>query len=498
MSKLILSIIPSTRFSYAEDLSAAAEGLPVYLQDDVCYLDAELTKDCGQIKSVTDETGNFLTADSESELAEIIARGYTAIKTGMDGKKVIIEVIPEERKVKAESGPIKMADKVAMAVKRVVDEGILTQEECDERIAYLRNPEMVRIPCIDEILVLLFNSMRKYDNGSYSNPKCLFVDTYTNEPLYKHVSIVVSCLIKALNRQATIYQGDKSVGKNVMAETIAWLLAVPVGKTTFNEKMTPDDLTGARTTAPAPITKFSAEEGIKANILDYKVMQGVVLNDEELDLWARYKYAVAASQSPTISVERTPIVEAVRDGGVFIADEANHGTANLLGSINGLLDGSKTFETASLGKININKDFVFIGTQNAGSNYTATNKLDAATLSRVGVVVFPYNDSIKNILLNAVKAETKERLTDKYFVACDKFYKGVKKYFADGVISDAAMNIRGMVNALNEVASVNVGDKTFKPLIKLEHAIKTCVVDACPDADNVAFIDLVNSCFAGL
>lgn len=497
MSKLNITVVAGTRFPARGEIIDAAEGTPVYFSGNLCYMDADCTQNCGQVKEVSKD-GTPLTADSESEFAEALSRGYSAMKTGMDGNKIYIELTPEEKAIKSEKGPVSLSDAIQAEVERVIAEGILTKEECDERINYLKSEEMIRVPAIDAVIVKLFASMRKYEHGTYARPKALFVDTYSNAPAYKYVSIVTVCLIKALNRQATIYQGDKSVGKNVMAETIAWLMAVPEGKTTFNEKMTPDDLTGARTTAPAPISQFSAEDGIKANILDYRVRQGHLLTEEEIDLWARYQYAVAASQSPTIAVEKTPIVDAVKYGGVFVADEANHGTANLLGSINGLLDGSKTFETASLGKIEINKDFVFIGTQNAGSNYTATNKLDAATMSRVGTVIFPYNDSVEKILRNAVNDTTKERLTDAYYKACDKFYKGVKKYFTDGVISDAAMNVRGMVNALNEVASVSTDTAKFKPLMKLENAIQTCVVNSCPDVDNTAFIDLVKSCFAGL
>ena len=167
--------------------------------------------------------------------------------------------------------------------------------------------------------------------------------------------------------------------------------------------------------------------------------------------------------------------------------------------MNGLLDGSKTFETAAAGRIDINKDFFLIGTQNSGSKYTATNRLDAATRSRVGIVNFPYNDSIFDILKEAVNERTKKVLTDAYFKACDKFYCGVRKLFESGSVSDAAMNVRGFVQALNETASINVGNKSFIPMVKLTEAIKTCVINTCEeDKDNALLLGLIDACINNL
>lgn len=57
---------------------------------------------------------------------------------------------------------------------------------------------------------------------------------------------------------------------------------------------------------------------------------------------------------------------------------------------------------------------------------------------------------IKNILIEAVKDETKNVLTDAYFTAANKFYIAVSTEYKNGAVSDASMNIRGIIRALDE------------------------------------------------
>lgn len=57
---------------------------------------------------------------------------------------------------------------------------------------------------------------------------------------------------------------------------------------------------------------------------------------------------------------------------------------------------------------------------------------------------------IKNILIEAVKDETKDVLTDAYFTAANKFYIAVSTEYKNGAVSDASMNIRGIIRALDE------------------------------------------------
>lgn len=101
---------------------------------------------------------------------------------------------------------------------------------------------------------------------------------------------------------------------------------------------------------------------------------------------------------------------------------------------------------------------------------------------------------IKNILIEAVKDETKDVLTDAYFTAANKFYIAVSTEYKNGAVSDASMNIRGIIRALDEVASVNVGGTIFKPMTTLKQALKTCVIDVDEEnADNQNLLRILDS-----
>lgn len=101
---------------------------------------------------------------------------------------------------------------------------------------------------------------------------------------------------------------------------------------------------------------------------------------------------------------------------------------------------------------------------------------------------------IKNILIEAVKDETKDVLTDAYFTAANKFYIAVSTEYKNVAVSDASMNIRGIIRALDEVASVNVGGTIFKPMTTLKQALKTCVIDVDEEnADNQNLLRILDS-----
>ncbi len=486
---------PST---YGEGRAEAISGAKVEFEKNGTKMEAfaeknALSKPFGFITScINEDSAEAIVGD---ELKAIFDRGYTADIESINGPVYIISMKTIESGKSNKNHKKNLSDDILTAKQRVINEGIMTESEVNEIINYLKSEEMLRIPAPDALIVRTLEQMKKWDTPVIP-PKSRFIDRYAGVAEYENNSIVTVCLNKALNGQPTIYEGDKSVGKNVMAETISWLLHRPYGKITFGEKMSPEDLTGARTTAPSLVSKFSKTEAMERMSLQEFYKNGKALSSEEYEKLMEWEYAVVMSQTPQIKVEETPLVDAVRNGGVFIADEMNHGNANTVGSLNGLLDGSPTFQTAALGRIMVHPDFVFIATQNNGSKYTATNKLDAATMSRVGTVIFPYNESIKPILIEAVKEETRMNLSDAYFNACDKLYQGIKKCVKDNSISDEALNVRGFVSALNETASVMNG---MKPMISLRDAIRTCVLSSCiKDRNNAILIGIIDKCIGTL
>ena len=239
--------------------------------------------------------------------------------------------------------------------------------------------------------------------------------------------------------------------------------------------------------------KFSEAESIRLSLLSLRADKGDVLTDEDYADVAKWKAAIARSQAPMIVEEDGPLKLALKNGEVFNLEETNLLNPNTMGVLNNCNDGSSFVQTAS-GVIEINPGYVFMGTQNTGSSYVGINKQNAASMSRIDFIKFPYNKDIKNILIEAVKDETKDVLTDAYFTAANKFYIAVSTEYKNGAVSDASMNICGIIRALDEVASVNVGGTIFKPMTTLKQALKTCVIDVDEEnADNQNLLRILDS-----
>lgn len=443
----------------------------------------------GFIQSIEDEEGNPLAADP---LVEIIAKGYKAIIENTESGAINIEVVPTEvkKKVIVEASS---KSEVGELITKIIKANILTKEECDARYSYLTKIDYVRVKIPEDLIRSVFEYIYangRRNKGAVIEPRTLYKDKYSFVAEYKDKSIIAVCLNKTLIGQHTMYVGDKSVGKTVMVETVNWVLNKPMQRVQANDKVTEESLFGMKTTAPAEIMTFTKEDSINAALLSLKARRGDALTEEELMIVAKWDAASARSQAPMIIQEPGPLTLALtldEVGCTLNVEEANMLQPNAMAVLNNCNDGSKFVQTAS-GQLKIGKGYTFMGTQNAGKAYTGINKQNAASMSRLSFIRFPYNKDIKDILEVAVSDRVRERLTKGYFDACNKFYMEVMLAFNKPTpqVSDDCLNIRGLVRALEEVASVNIGnEQTFKPLIRLKEAIKTNIVDVSErDKDN--------------
>lgn len=456
---------------------------------------AEAANMIGFVQSLSDNNNNPLTVDS---CVDILTLGYTAKVTGCDEskKEIYVLVIPDAKPIAKNGQNINCSAEIQKIIADIIAAGILTEAECKERLSYMKDVAYVRIPFADSLIVAVFKdilSSGKRPDNSVRAPRCLYKDNYNFVEDYKNKSIVADCVNKAILKHHTIYQGDKSVGKTVMVETVCWLLNKPIQRAQANERMTSEHLFGSKTTAASEIMKFSEAESIRLSLLSLRADKGDVLTDENYADVAKWKAAIARSQAPMIVEEDGPLKLALKNGEVFNLEETNLLNPNTMGVLNNCNDGSSFVQTAS-GVIEINPGYVFMGTQNTGSSYVGINKQNAASMSRIDFIKFPYNKDIKNILIEAVKDETKDVLTDAYFTAANKFYIAVSTEYKNGAVSDASMNIRGIIRALDEVASVNVGGTIFKPMTTLKQALKTCVIDVDEEnADNQNLLRILDS-----
>jgi cobaltochelatase CobS len=104
----------------------------------------------------------------------------------------------------------------------------------------------------------------------------------------------------------------------------------------------------------------------------------------------------------TGTYRRTAFREAVEFGGVFFVDEIDHGHANTVGFINGATaNGSVGFPDQ---EVRVHEDFRLIAAANTfgrGQNrlHTGATQLDGATLNRMAVIEFEYDEAIENAMV---------------------------------------------------------------------------------------------------
>ena len=272
---------------------------------------------------------------------------------------------------------------------------------------------------------------------------------------YDGGTVLRDAAVSMANRYGQVFEGEKSAGKNVAAETLAWIFHMPYYLVTFSEDMSSDDLLGARTTEDSPLSQYGQEDLKKMAKAELLVRSGYLMTESEeetqglMDNAAEFAAAAAKSAAVSISHEETEFTEWLKYGGVLVCNEMNMGDPNFLASfMNQILDGTGFLSIAGMGRIPVHEDCAIIGTQNPG--YTGTNIQNEATVSRLGVVSFGQAESIVNVLrANFEEGEVDEEV----FKKCDNLYQALKETIGeDSQVNGNVLNIRGMVRAIKNYA----------------------------------------------
>ena len=426
---------------------------------------------------------------------------YNIILTGRKGNNItgILEI--NQNIISAEDKPSDIPEPVQKVLDKKVAEGIVTKEEGLERIRY-----MMKYHVDTYLMTRVVKKWRKYKKAA-EYPDCIYVDPFFERSLKKHQESLISELLRcAIYGIGMVFEGEKSVGKNVCAETIAWLLGMPVRILTCDRQMTPSSIYGEKTTDNSaikrireldPETLVLAEMGNqlrKTFLMDYcktnmaaKEIDWESFNNsiEEkipaplkraMRLEAEFKKASAEAASTSIIIEDSELVEWLMDGGVFILNEMNLGDPNLLASfLNPILDGTGYLTVPGRGEIPVNPDCVMIGTQNP--DYVGCEMQNEATMSRFACERFEQPATIKNILNTAVVSELKkhgfeEKIDPKYINQVDSFYIACSKAVEEGLLTNSSLNIRGYVRALTIVYE-SYGYSSLARQIEL-HVLNTC------------------------
>ncbi len=454
----------------------------------------------GVMKTITDKNGNNL---DDTDIKIICEQEYRITDIQFDGRNITGKLTINEA-VSRTAPKEKLFDELYAIAKSKVDEGIISEELAIEKIQYMAEN------LVDPYLCKRVVSYWKEYGKPAHRPSCLYVDPFLESSKKKREEGVISMgLRQAVSGYGVILEGDKSVGKNVFAETITWLLGMPMYLITFNRQMSPASIYGEKSTdnsAASALAGFDPDilkkaEDFKAKrdfmiqhfammkipgngdeqIKAINTMMSQILTPEEnavLKQAEEFRMLQARAASVNIIIDQSELYDWLTMGGVMVFNEMNMADANFFASFaNQLLDGTGFLFIPGRGEVRINPDCVLFGTQNA--DYEGVEQANEATMSRFNAMVFPQPDTIKGQLVAAVKAALKKdgfedtAVNPDFFSQTEKFYKQCSSSVKKAIVSNACLNIRGFVRAITMAAESN-------GVTKLKRAIEISVINTCP------------------
>ena len=406
----------------------------------------------GKVEAIIDGDAIGFVVDMKPEEIPV---SYTCSITGLGTSPSTFTANLEAEERKTTKGPTvsEFEKEIEIAVKN----SNLTKKEVEDRVKVMLDN---KVP----------SSVIKITLHDYHEVKDHHIPSaiYQNMRKDKEISFLALSLMAAHNGQALIYSGEKSTGKNVCAETVAYCRGESFYRINFQKNMMLEDIFGSQTTDNSAAERLEVE---KAKALLKLKAHPAEMTDDELQLAAEFEVDKAKSACIRLVHSKSDIIRWAEEGGVMLYDEVNMANANILQQVmNSVADSEKVLIVPGVGKIQLNKHCVLLAGMNPG--YAGTMELNHATKSRCGFLNFEYSSSIKSQL----KANFGEKeLSDSCYDACERFYKNLRKLIKHHQIeSTYCLNVRGFVNALKNVA-------TFKEATSLKAELITYVVNGCDE-----------------
>lgn len=339
-------------------------------------------------------------------------------------------------------------------VERILNEGIDTKLNLDEKLDYMRK---CGVP--DVAIRNLLHTYIKYPldarNKIIGRPETLFIDSHS---IIKHT-------IARINERINVeYEGPKGVGKNVACRTIAWLYHRPFYEFSLSSESNNTDMLGAQTFAPPVPIDEDKRAKIEELVFKFGRNLKVFQNDEseENPLVEVIVDKLTTNNTNKIIFDKSAIVEAFENGGIVVFDEYNTTLAHVMSVFNMMLDERRTLTISGYeSQITAHENFVVMATANKG--YVGTFAMNSALTDRFDRFVFPDSDSIIELLKDKVPELTFDEL-----ISLNNIYTGIKN--SKGTVSDDALTVRGFINAakvakhqgidLKEALKTSVGERS--------------------------------------
>lgn len=260
-----------------------------------------------------------------------------------------------------------------------------------------------------EQIIKVFKTMREYDEEATSriptNPKTLYEDSFGG---------VKKSIIYMLKGKHLNMTGEKGTGKNVMITTLAWVFQRPLYEVSLNSEFDKYDLLGSK--------DFQYEK------------------DEE-----------TGQTIQKIGFAKEAFVQAMESGGIINLDEVNTANPAVLVQLHSVVDDRGSIQVPHLGRVVAKDNFAVILTMN--KDYHGTNALNEATNDRFTPILFPNNDSLKDVLNKRVPGAKYSQISD-----ADKVYKDILEQVRNGVLDKDCITVRGYIDALEVADDLGLGE----------------------------------------
>lgn len=257
------------------------------------------------------------------------------------------------------------------------------------------------------------------------------------KPMYKFFgeNIYRQGLTALLSGKNLLLIGEKSTGKNVLAENLAYTLSRPLYNISFHVNTDASALIGTDT------------------LIDGKV----VFREGPIYMCAKY-------------------------GGLGVLDEINMAKNEALAVLHSTLDYRRIIDVPGYDKIKLHKAARFIATMNYG--YLGTRDLNEALLSRFVVIKMPSPDQK---LLEDIFSNIFPNLKKSVNIQITSLFLDLKKKFEAGEISDSSVDLRGMINSVDLVQNG----------LNVKEAFSMGIVSRCMDDYEQTLVkDLVSTRFS--
>ena len=165
-------------------------------------------------------------------------------------------------------------------------------------------------------------------NKSVHKPRTIYVDPFLKKASAQREGIIAEGLRCGVLRMPTICEGEKSVGKNVYMETLAWVMGMPLYMIGFSRNMNPNSIYGEKSTdnsASEALREMKTNAIAKVMLETNQPFKGDSYRQEAIKQAADFELKKAMAASVSIVTDASELYDWMVDGGVMVFNEMNMG-----------------------------------------------------------------------------------------------------------------------------------------------------------------------------